>query len=165
MRPELGKPQELLHARGERASAEPVEPSVEGDDLFDAQAPEERGVSARHVEPTSDRAGLAREVVTEDRGPPAVRHEEGGQDRQECRLAGAVRAEHADDRAALNRQGDAAKRVRLAASGPAAPERLGEVVGVDREHRSDGTMRPWTLRASASINRILSSVGMRSGSF
>jgi len=72
--------------------------------------------------------------VAEHAHAAAVGHEERRQDGQERRLARAVRAEEAEDRAARDRERDAAQGGRLAPAGPARAERLHHVARVDREH-------------------------------
>jgi hypothetical protein len=68
--------------------------------------------------------------------PPAVRLQQRGQNAHRCRLAGAVRAEHAEHRTARHRQVDAAQArtspkdfvspsTRMAGPGCADPELLG----------------------------------------
>src|SRR2546428_423792 len=97
--PELAYLDEPVDARPERAAAQAVEPPVEGDDLADPQAPEERRPAARHVEPASQQGRVAHDVVAEHRDGAAVGREQGGENREQRRLAGAIRAEEAEDRA------------------------------------------------------------------
>ena len=65
----------------------------------------------------TDRIGLGREVMPGDADLPAVRRDQGGQDLHGGRFAGAVRAEHGEDRSLGHGQVDAVEHRR-------APERL-----------------------------------------
>src|SRR5882724_4150530 len=132
--PELAYLDEPVDARPERAAAQAVEPPVEGDDLADPQAPEERRPAARHVEPASQQGRVADDVVAEHRDGAAIGREQGGENREQRRLAGAIRAEEAEDRATLHRQRDPAQRVGLATTGPARAKGLLDVARIDREH-------------------------------
>src|SRR2546425_3138365 len=131
---QLAQLDQRVDALTEGSPAQAVESAVERDDLTDPQTPEKRRAAAHHVEPAAQRAGLADHVVSEHGHPPAIGRQERGEDREQRRLAGAVGAEHADDRAALHRQRDAAQRGRLAAARPARAKRLLYVLRVDREH-------------------------------
>jgi hypothetical protein len=72
--------------------------------------------------------------VAEDRHASAIGREERREDREQRRLARAVGAEHADDRASLDRQGDPAQRGGLTAARPARAKRLLYILRVDGEH-------------------------------
>src|SRR5262245_1542791 len=91
---------QLLDAPLEGAPRETVQASVEGQHLGRAEAPDERPVAAGHVEPAADGERFADDVVSEHGGRPFVGEEQRGQDREERRLAGAVRAQQPEDRAA-----------------------------------------------------------------
>src|SRR5213594_2265557 len=134
VRLELAQLDQRVDAAPERATAQAVEPAVERDDLADPQAPQERRPPAHHVQPAPERARLAHDVVAKHGHAPAIGRQERGEDREQGGLARAVRAEHADDRAARHRQRDAAQRGRLAAVQPPRAKRLLYVVRVDREH-------------------------------
>ena len=129
----------LVHAAAERPAAQAVEPPVERDDLADPQAPQKRRPAAGHVEPAPERARRR----GRRRGPSTVTVPRSGvssvvEDRQERRLAGAVGAEHADDRAARHRQRRrrAAPRPRRRRSQPGA-KCFHDLARVDREHRDE----------------------------
>src|SRR5882724_119754 len=132
VRHELAQLDQRVDALAKRSPAQAVESTVERHDLADPQAPQKRRPAAHHVEPTAQRARLADDVVSEHGHAPAIGRQERGEDREQRRLAGAVGAEHAHDRAALHRQRDAAQRGGLAAARPARAKRLLYVLRVDR---------------------------------
>src|SRR3989442_3876025 len=134
VRAALGEPDQRVDAPAESHPAQAVEPPVERDDLPDPQAPEERRPSARHVEPAPQRGGLADDVEAQHLDGAPVGRQQRGEDREQRRLARAVGAEQADDRAALHRQRDAAQRVGFPAARPPRAKCLLDVTRIDREH-------------------------------
>ncbi len=157
MRQQLEALQQLVHPRLEGAAVEPVEPPVECEHLGGPQAPHERRVAARHVEPASDRERLAHHVVAQDGGAAPVGEQERGQDREQRGLARPVGPEQAEDGAALHPQARAPKRGGLASPQPSAPERLGEIVSLDGERgrrRHDPPIVPCGLARSGGRGRV-----------
>src|SRR5881409_988616 len=68
--PELAELDQLVDAPSELRPAEPVEATVERDDLPDAQAPQKRRSAARHVEPPAEPRRIADDVVAQDAHAP-----------------------------------------------------------------------------------------------
>ena len=86
----------------------------------------DRGVLAGEADLAADRRGVADDVVARDARGAAVGAQERGEDADGGRLAGAVRAQHAEHRAACRGEVDAVERDRRA-------EALGEPGGLDGE--------------------------------
>src|SRR5215470_14939675 len=125
---------QCIHPLLQRLPAEPVEPAVEREHLGRPEAPDERGIAARHVEAPADGRGVADHVVSENRRRAAIRQQQGGQDGQERGFPGAVRAEKTVDGAAWHLEACAAKRFGAPLPPPAARERLPQVMCFDSEH-------------------------------
>src|SRR5206468_1148625 len=106
---QLERLDQLVDPPPQRGAVEAVEPAVERHDLADAQTPQERRPSTRHVEATAKGRGVADDVVAEDRHGSTIGSEQRGEDRQQRGLAGAVRPQHADDGAARDGKRDAAR--------------------------------------------------------
>ena len=134
---QLERLDQLVHPPPQRGAVEAVEPAVERHDLADAQTPQERRPSTRHVEATANGRGVADDVVAEDRHGSTIGSEQRGEDRQQRGLAGAVRPQHADDGAARDGKRDAAQRLRVPPADPAGAERLFDIARLDRQHGAE----------------------------
>jgi hypothetical protein len=84
------------------------------------------GVLAGQADDLAHRLGFFHHVATQDGGPTAIGVQDGGQDAHGGRLAGAVGAEQAEDRALLDMQRHAVEGADVAAR-----EDLDEVVRLD----------------------------------
>jgi len=134
VRAELAPLDQLLDAAMERRAAEPVEPPVEGEDLGRPQAPDERRVAARHVEPVADGEGVADHVEAQHGRGAGIGQQQRRQNREEGRLSRAVGSQEAEEGAAFHLEARARERLGATAPEVTTPEGLHEIARVDGKH-------------------------------
>src|SRR4051794_24992978 len=99
-------------ALARRAGRQALQPGEQDEVLATGEALVERGLLAGEGDLLADGGGVADDVVAADERAPAVRHEEGGEDADGGRLAGAVVAEQAAGLARRDLEVDAGERAR-----------------------------------------------------
>jgi len=111
---ELEPLQQLVRAAGGLAPRQLREPPREAEVLTPREVGIDGRVLARETDPEAHALRVVRHVVTEHLGPAAVRREDGREDADRRRLAGAVRAEQAEDAPGRNLEVDALEGLYLA---------------------------------------------------
>src|SRR5690606_16963205 len=105
---EPGALEHLAHPRPASLAREPVDAGVEGEVLLDAEIFVEAEALGHVADTLFDALRLARDVVADDGSAPARRLEDAAQHADRRRLAGAVRAEDAEDLSLGHAQRDVA---------------------------------------------------------
>jgi hypothetical protein len=128
LRAQPGAVEGVAHGAARRPAVQPHQSGGEPQVLVHGQQPVHRGVLEDQTEPLADRATPAHEVVAQHARPAARRREQRGQHQHGRRLAGAVRTEHADERARRDPEIEALE-------GPRVAVVASEARGVDRGRR------------------------------
>ena len=127
---ELEPLQQVDRAASDLGAGQVVQAADEGQVLAPGEVGVDRRELAGQADHRSELARIAYDVVARDRRAARVGREEGGQDPDRGRLAGAVRTEQAQDGALLDAQVDAGEGVDV-------PVRLGQAERFDREGHRD----------------------------